>query len=265
MNIKEIQEKSLLKKITRKDTLFHGDFTLDPYQNCAFGCPYCDSSFDPIIYIKQNALSLLKEEMKDKKNKRIIIGSVHDPYQPIEQTMKLTRNILSFLLSNQQPIHILTKSSRILQDLDILTQFNDMLVTISIPFIDTTHASIFEPNVENPLHRMSLVSKLKKNHIKTGIAAIPIIPYISDSDETLNTLFKTAKTNSASYLLCKPLFLKGDQKYKMFELIKNEFPKVFPRFKKEYSTTIEPSNTYQINLKNKIQTIATLYQILLQI
>jgi len=265
MNTKEIQEKTLLKKITRKDTLFHGDFTLDPYQNCSFGCPYCDSSFDSIIYIKQNAVSVLQDEIKDKKNKRIIIGSVHDPYQPIEQTMKLTRNILTFLLAYQQPIHILTKSSHILQDLDILTKFNDVLVTISIPFIDTALASIFEPTVENPHHRMNLVSQLQKNNIKTGIAAIPIIPYLSDSNETLHTLFNTAKTHNAAYILCKPLFLKGDQKYNMFELIKKEFPKVFPLFKTLYSTTIYPAETYKLTLKNHIQNLGTLYQIPIQI
>jgi len=265
MNTKEIHEKTLLKKITKKDNLFHGDFTLDPYQNCSFGCYYCDSSFDPIIYIKQNALSVLQDEIKNKKNKRIIIGSVHDPYQPIEQTTKLTRNILSFLLTKNQPIHILTKSPLILRDIDLLTQFHEVLITISIPFIDTEISSLFEPMVANPFDRMKIISTLKAHHIKAGIAAIPIIPYISDSDEALTTLFNTAKSHNTEYILCKYLQLTGDQKYRMFQLIKTQFPQVFQQFKTQYFLTINPLTPYQINLTNKIQNIAQHYHIPLQI
>jgi len=64
MNIKEIRVQQLIKTITKKDMLFHGNYTIDPYQNCDFGCIYCDSSLDDTVFVKINALEILKKELK---------------------------------------------------------------------------------------------------------------------------------------------------------------------------------------------------------
>ena len=81
MDYKLINCDSLLKKITRKDNLFNGKYCIDPYQNCEFGCLYCDSSYDKTIFVKENADDILNNELKKVKKGLIIIGSVHDPYQ----------------------------------------------------------------------------------------------------------------------------------------------------------------------------------------
>ena len=70
MSYKQVKVDNLLNKITKKDKLFGGKFTIDPYQNCEFGCLYCDSSFDKTIYIKTNAVSLLDSELKNQKKAR---------------------------------------------------------------------------------------------------------------------------------------------------------------------------------------------------
>ena len=94
MIYKTIRCSSLLNKITKRDALFLGDYTIDPYQNCEFGCKYCDSSNTSTIYIKTNAPEVLERELKNVTKGRIIIGSVHDPYQNIEKDYKITRKIL---------------------------------------------------------------------------------------------------------------------------------------------------------------------------
>ena len=88
MEHKHIIFNSILNKIVREDRLFTGDYTLDPYQNCEFGCKYCDSSNDEIIYVKANAIQILKRELGQVGTNRIIIGSVHDPYQEVEKNLK---------------------------------------------------------------------------------------------------------------------------------------------------------------------------------
>ena len=132
MQYKQIKVDSILNRITSKDNLFLGDYTIDPYQNCEFGCSYCDSSFDKTIYIKTNASEILNEELKNNKNGRIIVGSVHDPYQNIEKELKITRELLEIIKENGFSCHILTKSDLILRDLDIISNIKDCLVTISI-------------------------------------------------------------------------------------------------------------------------------------
>ena len=81
----------MLNKITTKDMLFGGNYTLDPYQNCEFSCKYCDSSYDEKIYIKTNAIELLEKELKKIKKGTIIIGSVHDPYQKAEKKSRILK------------------------------------------------------------------------------------------------------------------------------------------------------------------------------
>ena len=94
MQIKTVKTDKILNRITKKDTLFHGDYTVDPYQFCDFGCIYCDSSYSNHVFVKTNAVELLDEELKETEKGRIIVGSVHDPYQKIEEKYQLTRNIL---------------------------------------------------------------------------------------------------------------------------------------------------------------------------
>ena len=81
MQYKSITCTSIINKIVKKDNLFIGDYSADPYQNCEFGCSYCDSSFDKTIYIKSNALQTFNQEIEKLSKGVIIIGSVHDPYQ----------------------------------------------------------------------------------------------------------------------------------------------------------------------------------------
>ena len=97
MQYKQIQVDTVINKITNKDKLFKGDYTVDPYQNCEYGCRYCDSSFDKTIYIKNNALEIFEKEITQMQNGTIIIGSVHDPYQKTEEKHKLTRQILKII------------------------------------------------------------------------------------------------------------------------------------------------------------------------
>ena len=131
MEYKLINCDSVIKKITKKDSLFHGNYCVDPYQNCEFGCHYCDSSFEKTIYVKTNIIEILEKELETIKNGRIIIGSVNDPYQIIEKKYQLTNTILETLKEYNFPCHILTKSPLILRDLDLLSQLESM-ITISM-------------------------------------------------------------------------------------------------------------------------------------
>src|SRR4030042_5238597 len=114
MEYKNIQCSTLLNKITKKDKLFKGEYTLDPYQNCEFGCIYCDSTYDKTIYIKTNAIQQLEKEIKTIQKDTIIIGSVSDAYQKVEEKHKTTRNLLEIIKQNNFPCHILTKSNLVL-------------------------------------------------------------------------------------------------------------------------------------------------------
>lgn len=254
MQIKTIKTDRIINKITKKDDLFYGDYTVDPYQYCDFGCIYCDSSYSTEVFVKTNALELLDEKLKELEKGRIIVGSVHDPYQRIEEEYKLTRDILKTIQKYGFSCHILTKSELILRDISIIKKIKDSVVTISFTSMDDNTSKIFEKDVPLPQKRMQVIKKLSESNIKAGIAVMPAIPYIVE--EQIEKIVKSAKNHNADYLLFKHLELKGDQKNIFFEIIKKYYPQYFQNFVNLYKNSYSPDETYLLKLGEKIKYIS---------
>jgi DNA repair photolyase len=249
MDYKVINCDSILKKITKKDTLFHGDYCLDPYQNCEFNCQYCDSSLEKTLYIKKNSIEVLQNQLSSLPKGRIIVGSVHDPYQPAEKKYLLTQSILTLLQDYDFPCHILTKSPLVLRDIDLISVLN-CYVTISISSLDDHVVNIFEPQVSSPSDRLHTIQKLRMHHITTGVALIPIFPYIVEPE--LETIVKNAQRNSAQYLLYKHLELKGEQKQHFMNIIRTYYPQLVDQYTTLYQHSISPDKIYVQNINNTL-------------
>ncbi len=248
MIYKHVRYDSLVNRITNKDLLFIGDFTLDPYQNCEFGCKYCDSSLDETIYIKTNATQLLEDEIGKIEKGIIIVGSVHDPYQEIEKECRITRSLLEIIKKHDFSCHILTKSNLILRDIDILSKINKCIVTVSITTLNENISNIFEKNVPLPKERLQVVEKLSENEIRSGIAIMPILPFIVE--EELEDIVEVASTYKADYILYKHLELKGDQKTVFLRTLEEFNSNLINRYTELYKNSYMPSQTYILNLKD---------------
>jgi DNA repair photolyase len=249
LDYKIINCDSVIKKITKKDSLFHGNYCADPYQNCEFGCRYCDSSLEHTIYIKANVVDILKKEVEYIKNSWIIIGSVNDPYQIAEKKYQLTRTILETLKQFDLPCHILTKSPLILRDIDILSQF-ECMITVSISSLENQVVRIFEPNVPSPNDRLQTVQILRNNGINAGVALIPMLPYIVDLE--LESIVKAARNVDAQYLLHKHLELKGDQEGFYRKLIETHYPHLLPKYDTLYDNDYNPRKEYIHELNDNL-------------
>ncbi len=258
MNYKLINCDTVIKKITKKDSLFHGNFCVDPYQNCEFGCQYCDSSFEKTIYVKANVIDILKKELQHISRGRIIIGSVHDPYQNAEKKYELTKTILETLIQYKLPCHILTKSPLILRDVDLLSQI-DCMVTVSMSSLNDQVVHIFEPEVPSPEERLQAVQTLRDHSIFTGIALIPLFPYIVESE--IETIVKAARSVDAQYLLHKHLELKGDQERIFMDLIEAHYPHLLSNYGTLYENDFNPRKTYINTLNNSLSKCCKKYKI----
>jgi len=241
MDYKFIACDSVIKKITRKDSLFHGSYCIDPYQNCEFGCQYCDSSFEKTVYIKKNITEVLEKELKTIKDGRMIIGSVNDPYQSIENKFKLTNAILEILKDHELSCHILTKSPLILRDLPLLQQL-ECMVTISLSSLNDQVVHIFEPGVPAPSARLQTVQNLRNHEIHAGVALIPLLPYIVEPE--IESIVQAAANVKAQYLLHKHLELKGDQERHFRNLIKQYYPHLLPKYDALYEDDFNPRKEY---------------------
>jgi DNA repair photolyase len=259
MKIKEINSDFLINRILKTDPHFKGNYTIDPYQNCEFGCIYCDSASDDTIYIKQNALELLQNELKSIPKGRIIIGSVHDPYQPIEKKYSLTRSIIKILIQHSFPIHILTKSPLVLRDLDLLKNHKNIMVTFSLISLSPEVNIIFEKDSPSVINRFKSIQNLTDNKVLSGIALIPILPGFID--KSLEKMIISAKRYHASYFIFKHLFLKGDQKTLFLMYIKKYYPDFFPLYRSLFKYNIYPPMDYQKKINKQIRDICERYNI----
>lgn len=242
----------------KNDSLFHGDYCIDPYQNCEFSCQYCDSSFENIIYIKKNIIDVLKKELISMKPGRIIIGSVHDPYQNAEKDYEITKRVLITIKDHHFSCHIITKSPLVLRDLDLITQL-DCIVTISLLSLNPQVVQVFEPAVPSPSERMQTLQTLRKHDIKAGIAFIPILPFITDYD--LESMFQAAQSIDTQYLLHRYLELKGDQKQHFKNLIKMHYPALLQKYDALYQDNIKPDETYMTEVNETLSKYHKKYDI----
>jgi len=249
MIYKEINVDRIINKIVKKDNLFSGNYTVDPYQNCEFRCKYCDSSYSDTIFIKKNAVEIFEKDIKNIDKGRIIIGSVHDPYQFVEKKYRFTRKILKIIKKNNFPVNIITKSNYVLDDIDLISDIDDSIITISIISLDKNITNIFEKNLPDSYERLAIIKKISEKNIKTILAIIPILPYITDKE--INKILLKADEYKAYKIVFKTLELKGDQKQLFFNIIKDKYPELFKKYKKIYNDSFQPDDGY-INKINKI-------------
>lgn len=258
MGYKPIHCDSLLKRITKKDELFHGKYSIDPYQNCEFGCLYCDSAFDKTIYVKINAVKLLEKELELLEKGVIIVGSVHDPYQKTEEKYEITRNLLKTIKEYNFPCHILTKSLSVMRDLDLISSMSCM-VTVSIISLDEKVSNLFEVNLPPSKERLQMVKTLSENGITAGVALIPILPYIVDNE--LEDIVKAAANSNAQYFLYKHLELKGDQTKIFKNMIQKHYSHLLSRYEELYKDNFEPGSNYISDVNEKLSKYCKEYNI----
>jgi DNA repair photolyase len=176
------------------------DFTLNPYRGCQYGCSYCyAAAFSPNsqmrkdwgnwVIVKQNAVELLEKELKRWQKKypdqspKIYMSSVTDPYQPIESKEKITRQLLGVLVEYQPQLVIQTRSPMIVRDLDLLQQFQQLRINMSIPTGSERVKRDFEPQSPSLKSRFNAMGKLKYNlpfdsehQVNFTITVTPLLP-----------------------------------------------------------------------------------------
>ena len=170
------------------------------YRGCTHGCIYCDSrsycyqinhDFEN-IEIKRNAPQIFEEQLRKKRKPCIIsTGSMCDPYIHLEEELQITRQCLILIEKYGFGVSILTKSARILRDLDLLKAINKKtkcIVQMTLTTYDEDLCRIIEPNVSTTLERFHVLETLRDAGIPTAVWICPILPFINDTEENLRGL-----------------------------------------------------------------------------
>lgn len=189
--------------------------SINPYRGCEHGCIYCYArpahayvdlspgiDFETKLFAKTNAAELLRKELAKKNYQCQImsLGANTDPYQPIEKQYRITRQIIEVIAEHKHPLQIVTKSSLVERDIDLLAPMaaNHLAqVFISITTLDRDLARRMEPRATAPQRRLKTIEKLAKAGIPVGVMFAPVIPVLNDHD--MENVLKEASEHGARY------------------------------------------------------------------
>ena len=165
-----------------------GKLTFNPYSGCDHDCVYCyASSYVPNFDVcrpKMNHVNTLRREAAKLKGETVSISNSSDPYPRMESSINWTRQCLAILAESNCRLQIVTKSSLVVRDADVLSKTCSM-VSLTITTSDDATAALIEPNAPSPSERLEAVETLIARGIPTSVRIDPIIPFVNDDVETL--------------------------------------------------------------------------------
>ena len=194
----EERVKSILSRNDSPDISF--DRSVNPYRGCEHGCIYCFArpthsylnmspglDFETRIIAKVNAAERLRETFASRAYKpgHLNIGAATDAYQPIERKLRITRSVIELLSECEHPFSLVTKSSGIERDLDLVVPMAERrlaAVYVSVTSLDPELARILEPRAAAPHRRLQTIATLAKAGVPVGVSVSPIIPFINEPE-----------------------------------------------------------------------------------
>jgi len=197
---------------------------LDGYDGCQLQCPYCFQLNNPNwgkdILVRKNIIEVLGQQINNgenlKKDGELFIGSLSDPYMPLEGKYQLTRKMLQVLCDKDYDVRVTTKSDNqiILRDIDIMKSFKRPIrILMGLSNINQAGKGCDNVNI-------AIANELKKQGIEVWAFITPILPYIMKLDEMISSLDQSIPI----YLDKLRIFSAGNQDRKMYDWVNLNFP-----------------------------------------
>lgn len=273
-----LASRSILAKTTSRRGL---PFTqaINPYRGCEFACRYCyarythefmemrdPQDFERKIYFKQNAAWLLAQELRRlKPGTEIALGTATDPYQPLERKQAITRSLLEvFALQSGFKLGIVTKSTLILRDLDLLKDVANrhaLTIHITVTTMDTKLARLLEPRAPRPDLRIQAIRALRDAGLRTGVMCSPLMPGITDGRSSIAAVAKAAALAGASFLSAGALFLKPCSRPTFLGFVREHFPTQLAAYEQRYGTSAFVSPEYRRRISDLVNSIRREYKL----
>lgn len=241
------------------------------YRGCLHGCIYCDSrslfyqmnhKFED-IEVKANAVGLLENTLRRKRNKCMIgTGAMSDPYMPIEEKLGNMRKCLEVIERYGFGVTMITKSTKVLRDLDLLKKINEKskcVVQMTLTTYDEDLCRIVEPNVETTYERFRALEILHDNGIPTVVWLCPILPFINDTEENIRGILDycvRAKVKGIINFDMGVTLRDGNREY-FYKKLDEHFPGLKEKYIRMYGNSYQLSspNSRQLNMIYKSECI----------
>ena len=289
--LQEKTVKSVLNKHKQRDNWFLDDYSVNPYEGCSCNCQYCyirgsryGLNMENSLAVKINGPLILEKQLQARARKHqygfVAVGSATDAYIRQEEKFKITESYLKLLLRYRFPVFISTKRTLIKRDVDLLAEIgrtailpadltqglkSGIILSVSISTMDEKISARLEPGAATPVERLNLVAELSALGFLVGVNAIPILPYISDTDHELEEIISAAKKHNAHYVLVGGLTLFGkepaDSKTLYYQFLESNYPELVGAYNELYGNKYYPPRHYQDRLKQRADRLCSRYQI----
>ncbi len=188
--VQEVKAKTVLNRSKISDVAY----AINPYVGCQHGCSYCYARFmqrftghtgeewGKYTDVKINAPEILEKQLWSKrkaKRERVLLSSVTDAYQPLEQRYEITRMCLKLLGDNGFPVSILTKSDLVLRDTDLLEYSSENEIGATIITFDEAVCRTFEQGAPSPSRRLAVLKTFSEQGLRTYCFVGPMIPFLT--------------------------------------------------------------------------------------
>lgn len=238
------------------------------YRGCSHGCIYCDSrsscyhmqhSFED-IEVKENAIDLLENALKRKRQPCMLgTGSMTDPYIPIENEIGNVRKALALAYRYGFGFTLITKSNRVLKDLDLLKKINETtkcVVQMTLTTYDEALCKKIEPNVCTTKERFEALLQLRDAGIPTVVWLCPVLPFINDTQENIKGILAYCKEAKVYGIICFGMGVtlrEGSRAY-----FYKQLDRLFPHMQEQYQKTY--GNAYVLNSPRHKQLMGLFHQ-----
>lgn len=193
------------------------------------------------VFVKTNVAEVLDKELSKKswsKNNLLNISGVTDCYQPLEAKYQLMPKVLEVLIKHKQPTTFITKSSLIMRDFELIKKLSEVTyvnVSASVTIMDEAIRKKLEPGAAPCIDRLNALGEFAKlKGCGTTVMLMPIIPYLTDKTDNIETIFKIASSLKVNQLLSAPVNLRGENKKNFYAFLRNDFPETYEKIQKLY-------------------------------
>jgi DNA repair photolyase len=248
-------------------------FTINAYRGCSHACAYCfarptheylgldmGEDFERKLVVKVNAVERVRAELRSPRwrGDHIAMGTNTDPYQRAEGRYHLTRGIIGALGEAANPFSILTKSTLILRDLDLLVAAaarTEVHCNLSIGTLDEAVWKATEPGTPHPRQRVEAVRRLNDAGIPTGVLVAPIIPGWSDTPEQLAEVATACVEAGAVFVTPIALHLRRGVKEHFLAFLKDVRPDLHAEMARRYARSAYLSPAEQREITERVDTM----------
>ena len=246
MNIPTVPAKSIVFKNKTPDSWFGFDYNMNIYRGCSHGCIYCDSRSDcyrnadfDTVKVKKHALQIVRNDLRRKvKTGVVATGAMSDPYNPLEQELKLTRNALELINAFGFGVSLCTKSALVARDTDVLRDIkthSPTIVKLSITTADDDLCRKLEPNVSATSERLKSLRIIADSGIFCGVLMVPVMPYLTDNKENVLKILNMAKEAGAKFVYTyMGMTLRSGNREYYYNNLDGMFPDVKEKHMKRY-------------------------------